>query len=186
MFSNYKIPKDYLLSKAGDVDESGNFVTQFKDPKKRMGVSFAALSGGRVSICEITATAGVKAITIGIRYSASRKQFGPENSDVELPVLEYQSQQYRLLPHLAAIYAIKFFSNWLSNEYHDMLKKSFIGEKVSAERGMEMHAISSAGKPVCGWMVRDLIQECREACGGHGYLKCGQLGMMKWMEMEIF
>ncbi|XP_070504426.1 peroxisomal acyl-coenzyme A oxidase 3-like [Chironomus tepperi] len=179
MFNNYKIPKDYLLSKTGDVDDAGNFVTQFKDPKKRMGISFAALSGGRVGICEIAANYGVMAITIAIRYSASRKQFGPENSDIEYPVLEYQSQQYRLIPHLATIYAIKFFSNWIAKEYFDMLKKTLVGEKVSPETGMEMHAISSSGKPICGWMVRDMIQDCREACGGHGYLKCAQLGDLR-------
>lgn len=46
MFNHYKIPKDYLLSKTGDVDDAGNFVSQFKDPKKRMGKSLGALSGG--------------------------------------------------------------------------------------------------------------------------------------------
>jgi acyl-CoA oxidase len=176
MFNSYKIPKDFLLSKTGDVDDSGNFVTQFKDPKKRMGVSFGALSGGRVSICGICTTYGVTAITIAVRYAGSRKQFGPENSNIEYPVIEYQSQQYRLLPHLAVAYALKFFSNWINDEYFSMIKKTFFGEKVSPECGMEIHAISSAGKPVCGWMVRDLIQDCREACGGHGYLKCAQLG----------
>lgn len=48
IFTNYKISKTFLLSKTGDVDDNGNFITQFKDPKKRMGLSFAALSGGRV------------------------------------------------------------------------------------------------------------------------------------------
>lgn len=36
---------------------------------------------------------------------------------------------------------------------------------------MEMHAISSAAKPACTWAIRDAIQDCRESCGGHGYLK---------------
>lgn len=35
----------------------------------------------------------MKAITIAVRYSASRKQFGPDDgTNVEYPVLEYQSQ----------------------------------------------------------------------------------------------
>ena len=37
--------------------------------------------------------------------------------------------------------------------------------------GKEIHVISSASKPAVGWVLRDAIQECREACGGHGYLK---------------
>jgi acyl-CoA oxidase len=176
LFNDYKIPKDYLLSKTGDVDDNGNFITQFKDPKKRMGTSFAALSGGRVGICEIAANYGVKAITIAIRYAASRKQFGPEGSNIEYPVIEYQAQQYRLIPYLASLYAVKLFSKWINYEYGEIVKKIFSGDKVSQEVGLEMHAISSAGKPLCGWIVRDLIQECREACGGHGYLKCARLG----------
>lgn len=180
MFHNYKIPKDFLLSKTGDVDDDGNFVTQYKDPKKRMGTSFAALSGGRVGICEIAVSYGVAAVTIATRYSASRKQFGPEKASEEFPIIEYQAQQYRVIPHLATVYAIKFFSSWIGNEYAKMSKKMLMGDKVSAEAGMEMHAISSAGKPVCSWSVRDLIQDCREACGGHGYLKCARLGEKKY------
>lgn len=37
--------------------------------------------------------------------------------------------------------------------------------------GTEIHAISSCTKPIAAWTCRDAIQECREACGGHGYLK---------------
>ena len=35
------------------------------------------------------------------RYAAVRKQFGP-SPDKELPILEYQTHQCRLFPHLAA------------------------------------------------------------------------------------
>lgn len=41
----------------------------------------------------------------------------------------------------------------------------------AADLGLEIHAISSSCKPVAGWLARDGIQECREACAGHGYLK---------------
>lgn len=41
----------------------------------------------------------------------------------------------------------------------------------SADLGMEIHALSSAVKPLCSWIARDAIQDCRESCGGHGYLK---------------
>ncbi|KAL3268856.1 hypothetical protein HHI36_007945 [Cryptolaemus montrouzieri] len=48
-----------------------------------------------------------------------------------------------------------------------------------AERGIEIHAISSASKPLSSWAMRDAIQECREACGGHGYLKASGLGDLR-------
>lgn len=50
---------------------------------------------------------------------------------------------------------------------------SLLGQNKDSlsDRGMELHVVSSACKPVAGWLFRDAIQECREACGGHGYLK---------------
>lgn len=54
--------------------------------------------------------------------------------------------------------------------YADLLKKSLMGE-TEPHTGVELHALSSAAKPFCTWIVRDAIQDCRESTGGHGYLK---------------
>lgn len=35
----------------------------------------------------------------------------------------------------------------------------------------EIHALSSAAKPLCAWIGLNAVQDCRESCGGHGYLK---------------
>ncbi|CAG9562243.1 unnamed protein product [Danaus chrysippus] len=82
-------------------------------------------TGGRVFITSISTNYLQKAIVIAIRYSAVRRQFGPENSSVQ---------------------------------------------EIAAGRGIEVHALSSAVKPVCGWGARDGIQAARDACGRHGYL----------------
>jgi acyl-CoA oxidase len=55
------------------------------------GASFGALSSGRVAIIGICLSYLSNAITIAVRYSAVRKQFGPEDGN-EFPVLEYQLQ----------------------------------------------------------------------------------------------
>ncbi|XP_063704626.1 peroxisomal acyl-coenzyme A oxidase 3 isoform X2 [Culicoides brevitarsis] len=178
MFDNYLISKDMLLSRTGDVTDDGKFVTPFKDKSKRLGASLGALSGGRVSICGIASTYCTKAITIAIRYSAARRQFGEDSEGNELPVLEYQSQQFRLLPHLASTFALNIFSHWLSVQHGDMFLRTTLGEKLP-HVGMEIHALSSACKPFCTWAARDIIQECREACGGHGYLKISRLGDLR-------
>lgn len=55
----------------------------------------------------------------------------------------------------------------------DLQIKRFMNEaeELIADVGMEIHALSSATKPLCSWIARDAIQDCRESCGGHGYLK---------------
>lgn len=93
-------------------------------------------------------------------------------------MLEYQSQQYRLFPHLANVYAIFIFNQWLAREHRLVLSKSLLGDNVTID-DLEMHALASVAKPICAWAARDGIQACREACGGHGYLKCAQLGELR-------
>lgn len=112
----------------------------------------------------------VKAITIATRYSASRTQFKDDDAVDELPILEYQSQQYRVLPHLATAIVQKVYTFWFAMTFTEFSKSFFTGEIVPYV-GNEIHALSSATKPVCTWAVRDAIQDCREATGGHGYLK---------------
>lgn len=159
---------------------------------KRGSASFGALSGGRVNICGIfngiliekfvfllkfsenisgiSTVYLVKAISIAIRYSASRTQFKDDDAVDELPILEYQSQQYRLLPHLSTAIVQKVFTMWFTLTFTEFSKSFFTGEIIPYV-GNEIHALSSAIKPVCTWAVRDAIQDCREATGGHGYLK---------------
>lgn len=43
----------------------------------------------------------------------------------------------------------------------------------------EIHAMVSTAKPLITWTCRDAIQECREACGGFGYLKAARLCDMR-------
>lgn len=170
MFNQFRIPRENLLSRNGDVTLDGKFVTKIKDHRKRMAVTFGALSGGRVNICGTSTVYITQAVTIALRYSASRKQFGPDNSSEESSVLEYQSHQYRVLPHLATAIAFKVFTQWLSFNLNETLIKQITGDENLNAIVMEMHALSSAAKPYCTWTVQQAIQDCREACGGHGYL----------------
>ncbi|XP_075220371.1 peroxisomal acyl-coenzyme A oxidase 3-like isoform X2 [Lycorma delicatula] len=182
MFQNYRIPKECLLNRTGDVLPDGTYTSPYKDPNKRFGASLGALSGGRVTITNLSSSYLIKAIVIGIRYSAVRKQFGSTEEDTdELPIIEYQLQQWRLFPYLAAAYALNIFGNYLSNLFTDFQMNLFIGEMDDrmASMGPEIHAVSSASKPIAAWTVRDGIQECREACGGHGYLKVAGIGDLK-------
>ncbi|XP_039747204.1 peroxisomal acyl-coenzyme A oxidase 3 [Pararge aegeria] len=181
MFNNYAIPKKLALDKFGGVDDNGEYKSPFRDPSKRFGASLGVLSGGRVMITSISTNYLQKAIVIATRYSAIRKQFGAENAIEETPVLEYQQQQIRLLPYLAATFAQRIFCTWFGTVLVHMTIDNYAGtqDELAAARGIEVHALSSAAKPVCGWVARDGIQNCREACGGHGYLKASGIGDLR-------
>ncbi|CAB1351439.1 unnamed protein product, partial [Coregonus sp. 'balchen'] len=151
VFHNVRIPRENMLNKTGDVTPEGHYVTPFKDPNKRFGASLGALSGGRVSISRMAVVNLKLAMTIAIRFSATRRQFGPKD-DQEIPVIEYQLQIGLM-----------------------MKDKS----DRQAELGREIHAISCSSKPLGSWTAQRGIQECREACGGHGYLAMNRLGAIR-------
>uniref|UniRef100_A0A8C3G9K8 Acyl-coenzyme A oxidase n=1 Tax=Cyclopterus lumpus TaxID=8103 RepID=A0A8C3G9K8_CYCLU len=180
LFHNVRIPRENLLNKTGDVTPDGRYVTPFKDPNKRFGESLGALSGGRVSITRMALVNLKLALIVAIRFSATRRQFGPQNTE-EIPVLEYQLQQWRLIPYLAAAYALEHFSKSIFMNFAEFQLGQMMREKSArqAEMGREIHAIGCASKPLGSWTAQRGIQECREACGGHGYLAMNRLGDLR-------
>ncbi|XP_013380752.1 peroxisomal acyl-coenzyme A oxidase 3-like [Lingula anatina] len=180
-FNNVRVPRENLLNRTGDVTPSGEYVTPFKDPNKRFGAALGALSSGRVGIVGLCNANLKRCIPIAIRYSAVRRQFGPPNSSEEIPVLEYQLQQWRLIPFLAAAYAIENFSKTFFMDFVALTMGMLMGDTSERqdELGREIHAMSCAGKPLAGWTAQGAAQECREACGGHGYFKVNRLGEIR-------
>ena len=82
-------------------------------------------------------------------------------------------QQWRLFPYLAAVYVL---NNFLAGFFEDFVQFTagvVLGDKSDrqADLGREIHALACATKALVGFVARDGIQECREACGGHGYLQ---------------
>ncbi|XP_059391698.1 peroxisomal acyl-coenzyme A oxidase 3 [Carassius carassius] len=180
MFHNVRIPRENLLNKTGDVTPDGRYVSPFKDPNKRFGASLGALSGGRMSITRMALVNLKLAVTVAVRFSATRRQFGPKE-DEEIPVLEYQLQQWRLIPFLAAVYALEHFTRSFCMNFLEFQIGLLMKDKSDrqAELGREIHAMSCACKPLASWTAQRGIQECREACGGHGYLAMNRLGVLR-------
>lgn len=62
--------------------------------------------------------------------------------------------------------------------YLENVEKSMSGGNIPnlSQIVSEIHSIISAMKPFITWTCKAAISECREACGGHGYLKAANLG----------
>ncbi|CAL8109772.1 unnamed protein product [Orchesella dallaii] len=181
IFDNYAVSRESLLSKTGSITPDGRYVSAYKDPNKRFGASLGNLSAARIGIVQFCSANMFTALTIAIRYSAVRRQFG-NPGELELPVIEYQMQQWRLFPYLAASYVMKFVGDQLYQNFVTFAMSQFnpdISKDELATMGIEMHVLSSTAKPITSWLARDAIQECREACGGHGYLSAAGIGKLR-------
>uniref|UniRef100_A0A8B9T264 Acyl-coenzyme A oxidase n=1 Tax=Anas platyrhynchos TaxID=8839 RepID=A0A8B9T264_ANAPL len=197
MFHNVRIPKENILNIAGDVTAEGKYSSSFKDVKERFSASLGSLSIGRILITAVSATNLKLALSIAIRFSATRHQFGPTDEE-EIPVLEYQTQQWRLLPYLAAAYVLDYFSKSLFENFVEFFAGLLTKQRSQrqADLGREIHALCAASKPLSSWTAQQAAQECREACGGHGYLAMNRLDnnvllqqtsnyLMGWMNLPF-
>ena len=122
------------------------------------------------------------ACTIAIRYSTIRRQgYNADNNNNnkkrlsnapnEIQVLDYRQQQYRLLPLLAASYAIFFSGKHVLARLKDIENQLVSGSAAITKTVVgDIHATTSALKSYCTSFTADGIEDCRKACGGHGFL----------------
>uniref|UniRef100_A0A915N920 Acyl-CoA oxidase C-alpha1 domain-containing protein n=1 Tax=Meloidogyne javanica TaxID=6303 RepID=A0A915N920_MELJA len=108
----------------------------------------------------------VQAATIAIRYSCIRRQGEIKPGAGEVKVLDYKTQQYRLLPVLAHVYAIAFTGLYINQLYHTVIGDINAGD-VSLLA--DLHSLGSGLKSVTSWQITRGVEQCRLACGGHGY-----------------
>ena len=82
-------------------------------------------------------------MTIAVRYGATRQQFGPPDAP-EVAVLDYTSQQKKLMPLLSSAYALHFATRFLVKQYSEA-KKTKDDELVA-----DVHSLSAGAHPPCG------------------------------------
>eukprot|EP00537_Pseudo-nitzschia_pungens_P008557 CAMPEP_0172370282 /NCGR_PEP_ID=MMETSP1060-20121228/36906_1 /TAXON_ID=37318 /ORGANISM="Pseudo-nitzschia pungens, Strain cf. cingulata" /LENGTH=713 /DNA_ID=CAMNT_0013095487 /DNA_START=472 /DNA_END=2613 /DNA_ORIENTATION=- len=173
-FRNVMIPRRNMAMRFATVDENGNYEKKTIS-EAASKISYITMMQVRSQIVTGAAKCLAMACTITIRYSAVRKQGFAEDGRKELQVLDYTQQQHRIFPLLAFSYSTFFTGRKLANELKAMEDKVLAHRPVLKEEVADVHASSSAFKSFTTMITADGIEECRKACGGHGFLACSGL-----------
>jgi acyl-CoA oxidase len=158
-FNKVSIPVDDMLDRYTGISPEGKFTSSISSDNRRFFTMLGTLVGGRIGIPRSGNAASKAGLTIAIRYGDKRKQFGPEGS-AEIPILNYRTHQRRLMPLLANSYALHFALQYLTER--------FLNRKE--EQMQEIEALAAGLKSFATWNTTATLQECRECCGGKGYL----------------
>ncbi|MCD0464875.1 acyl-CoA dehydrogenase [Flavobacterium sp. ENC] len=173
-FDQVEIPKENMLDRFASVNDKGEFESPIPSDNRRFFTMLGTLVGGRIGIPRSALAAAKSGLTIAIRYSDQRRQFGPEGGS-EVPILNYRMHQRRLLPHLAKTYAVHFALQYLTNRFLNRTESEM----------QEIEALAAGMKSYSTWSTRDILQECREAIGGKGYLSENRIDALK-NDTEIY
>lgn len=176
-FDRVRIPRENLLDRFGEVTPGGLYHSSIPGSGRRFFTMLGTLVTGRVSIATGSLMAARTALTIAVRFSDRRRQFGPAGGE-EVPVLDYLTQQRLLLPKLAATYAYTFTAR-------DLVRRFTARKEGDEAEARELEGLAAGLKAVASWHALDTLQACREACGGQGYRSDNRFGQLK-ADVDVF
>jgi acyl-CoA oxidase len=172
-----RVPVLNLLDHFARIDENGAYESAITSPSRRFFTMLGTLVGGRVCVGSAGVTVAETALAIAVRYAAARRQFGPAEGR-EVPLLMYPTHQRRLLPPLATTYVLRFAFRRLRARFAEVH-----AEKEPDTR--ELEAEAAGLKAIATWHATRTVQQCREACGGQGYLSVNRLPDLK-ADSDVF
>jgi acyl-CoA oxidase len=174
-FDKVVVPKENLLNKYGDIDADGNYTSPIENPNKRFFSMLGALVGGRICVGNASNSAAKAALSIAVNYALKRRQFAPKDGEPETILMDYPTHQHRLIPLLVKTYLYHFAIANISETY-----------VTATEDDMRKIETQAAGlKAMTTWHATRTVQECREACGGKGYLAENRFADIK-ADSDIF
>ncbi|XP_051772682.1 acyl-coenzyme A oxidase-like protein isoform X4 [Ctenopharyngodon idella] len=179
IFNNVRIPRENLLGKFGSVSAEGLYSSPVLSKSSRFNKMLAALTPTRLGLT-VQAMAAMKlGLVIAVRYSHSRRQFGPKDQD-EVKIIEHQTQHLRLMPHLAAALALTFTTRYAAGLMDDALCQ---GQDLQSNRALQ--ALVAGLKAYSTWENLVCLQDCRECTGGMGFMMENRIPSLK-CDSDVF
>ncbi len=184
-FDRVRVPRESLLNRYADVSEDGVYSSPIENPDRRFFTMLGTLVQGRVCVGGGGIQASKVALTIATRDAGRRRQFGPKD-EPETILLDYGQHQRRLLPLIARTYALHFAQERLARDFHEVFSAGDqAGDATAERRRRALESRAAATKALGTWHATHAIQECREACGGAGYLAASRLAALK-ADTDVF
>ncbi|OBR04555.1 Acyl-coenzyme A oxidase [Colletotrichum higginsianum IMI 349063] len=192
LLNNVKIPHNHMLARFSSIDPNTSRYSRPANPS----LIYGTLTWVRSNIVLQSGSVLAKGVTIATRYCAVRRQFqdrdAPANEPGENQVLNYTMVQIRLLPLLAATFALHFTGRGMINLYNENKKRTSannVGKPSDGNRNpgpeelnpgtdllADLHATSCALKAYGSTVAGEGLEVCRRACGGHGYSSFSGIG----------
>ncbi|TYL54854.1 acyl-CoA oxidase [Nocardioides sp. BGMRC 2183] len=180
-FDEVRVPREALLNRFADVTEDGVYTSEIESAGRRFFTMLGTLIQGRVSVGGAGVSAAKVALTIAVEYALQRRQFQASDDGPEELLLDYGMHQRRLLPLLARTYGLHFAQEVLVARLDEVF--SGRGEDEATRKMLESRAAGT--KALATWHATRTIQECREACGGAGYLAENRFAALK-ADTDVF
>ncbi|KAL2410609.1 Peroxisomal acyl-coenzyme A oxidase 1 [Exophiala dermatitidis] len=193
LLKNVKIPHVNMLARFSRVDPNTNKYVRPSNPS----LIYGTLTYIRSNIVLQAGSVLARGVTIATRYCAVRRQFqdrdAPETEIGENQVLNYTMVQIRLLPLLAATFALHFTGKGMISLYEENQKRmngdagklaDSTGKRAPGPEELnpgtdllaDLHATSCALKALSSTTAAEGLEVCRRACGGHGYSSFSGIG----------
>lgn len=180
LFDHLKLPHIAMLARFSKIDKATG---EYQRPPNDK-LAYGTMVFVRANIVMESSYVLARAATVAVRYSALRAQFVDDANPkkalvqgktkvVETPVLDYMMQQYRLFPVLAQAYACHFTAQEMHRMYYENQAKMAAGDFSYLA---DLHASSSGLKSLTTTLNMAGLEDCRRACGGHGYSLFSGLG----------
>ncbi|MET1058795.1 MAG: acyl-CoA dehydrogenase [Nocardioides sp.] len=179
-FDQVRVPRDALLNQFADVSAEGAYESAIENANRRFFTMLGTLVQGRVCVGGASINAAKVALTIAVRYADRRRQFEATSEEEQL-LLDYGMHQRRLLPLLARTYALHFAQEVVAADLHAV----FSGEADEEQDRRALESRAAGTKALGTWHGTRTIQECREACGGAGYLAINRFAALK-ADTDVF
>ncbi|MFJ9576206.1 acyl-CoA dehydrogenase [Streptomyces sp. NPDC101191] len=180
-FEGVRVPREALLNRFADVTPEGAYVSSIDNPNRRFFTMLGTLVQGRVCIGGAGVSVAKVALTLAVKYGVRRRQFPAPSGSGEQLLLDYGLHQRRLLPLLARTYALHFAQDVVREQLHDV----FSGHEDEPQSRRRLESRAAGIKALGTWHATRTVQECREACGGAGYLAVNRFAALK-ADSDVF